>query len=115
MKPPKVATIGISNPADKSDKAMMIQGYEPWVYYQSVNLPLFESQVDGMFADSSMTGSSVMASKPLNDSPAKRFNESSSYKLRDQPLSQVAPKRYDPSNVFDYASHDENRNLQVQR
>jgi hypothetical protein len=86
-KHPKVATIGISNPADKSDKAWVIKGYELWVYYRSVNLPLFESQVDGMFADSPMTGSSASASKPLNDSPAKRFNESSSYELRDQPLS----------------------------
>ena len=39
-----------------------------------------------------------------------------SYELRDQPLSQVVPKMYDPSNVFDDASHDhENRNPQVQR
>ena len=27
MKHPKVTTIGISNPANKSDKAMMIKGY----------------------------------------------------------------------------------------
>ena len=105
----------IFNPADKSDKAMMIKGYEPWVYYRSVNLPLFESHVDGMFSDQPMTGSSAIASQPLSDSPAKRFNESSSYKLRDQPLSQVAPKMYDPSNVFDDVSHDENRNPQVQQ
>ncbi len=114
MKHPKVTTIGTSNPAHKSNKAWVIKGYEPWVHYQIVNLPLLESQVDGMFADSPMTGSSAIASKPLNDSPAKRFNESSSYKLRDQLLSQVAPKVYDPSNVFDDVSHDENRNPQVQ-
>ena len=93
----------------------VIKGYEPWVYYRSVNLPLFESQVDGMFADSPMTGSSAIASKPLNDLPSKRFNESSSYELRDQQLSQVVPKMYDPRHVFDCASHDENRNPQVQR
>ena len=75
MKHPKVTTIGISNPANKSDKAMMIKRYEPWVYYRSVNLPLFESQIDGMFADSPMTGSSAIASQPLNDSSAKRFND----------------------------------------
>ena len=61
-----------------------------------------------------MTGPSAIASQPLSDAPAKYFNELSSYKLRDQPLSQVAPKMYDPSNVFDDASHDENRNPQVQ-
>ena len=43
MKHPKVATIRTSNPADKSDKAWVIKGYEPWVHYRSVNLPLFES------------------------------------------------------------------------
>ncbi len=115
MKHPKVATIGISNPADKSDKAWVIKGYKPWVHYQSVNLPLFESQVDGMFTDSQMTGSSAIASNPLNVSPVKRFDESSLHELRDQPLSQVALKMDDPSNVFDDVSHDENRNPQVER
>ncbi len=114
MKHPKVATIRISKSADKSDKAMMIKGYEPWVYYQSVNLPLFESHVDGMFSDPPITGSSAIASQPLSNSPAKRFNESLSYKLRDQPLLQVVPKMYYPSNVFDDTSQDENRNPQVQ-
>ncbi len=80
-------------PAHKSDKAWLIKGYEPWVYYRSVNLPPLESQqFDGMFADPLMTGSSAIASKLLNDSSAKRFNELSSYKLRDQLLSQIAPK-----------------------
>ncbi len=51
MKHPKVTTIGISNSANKSDNAMMIKQYEPWAYYQSVNLPLFESHVYGMFSD----------------------------------------------------------------
>jgi hypothetical protein len=68
-----------------------------------------------MFADSPMTGSSAIASQPLNDSSAKRFNELPSYEPRDQQLSQVVPKMYDPSNVSDDASHDENRNPQVQR
>jgi hypothetical protein len=68
-----------------------------------------------MFADSPMTGSLAIASQPLNDSSAKRFNELPSYELRDQPLSQVVPKMYDPSNVFDDVSHDENRNPQVQQ
>ncbi len=57
MKHPKVTTIGNSNPANKSDKAMVIKEYEPWVYYRSVNLPLFESHVDGMFSDQPITGS----------------------------------------------------------
>ncbi len=52
MKHPKVESIGIHNPADKSDKAWITKGYKPWEYSQSVNLPLFESQVDGMLADS---------------------------------------------------------------
>jgi hypothetical protein len=80
------------------------------------NLPRLESQqVDGMFADQQMTGSSAIASKLLNDSPAKRFNESSSYKLCNQLLLQVAQKMYYPSNVFDNVSNDVNRNPQVQR
>ncbi len=111
---PKVPTIGTSNSAHKSDKAWLIKGYEPWVCYRSVNLPFFESQqVDRMFADPLTTGSSAI--KLLNDSPDKRFNKSSSYKLRDQQLSQNAPKIYDPSKVFDDVSHYENRNPQVQR
>ena len=88
MKHPTVESVGIQNPVDKSDKAWIIKGYEPWEHYRSVNLPLFESQVDGMFADCLMTGSSAIASQPLNDSSAKRFNELPSYELRDQPLSQ---------------------------
>ena len=115
MKHPTVESVGIQNPVDKSDKAWIIKGYKPWEHYRSVNLPLFESQVDGMFADCLMTGSSAIASQPLNDSSAKRFNELPSYELRDQPLSQVVPKMYDPSNVFDDASYDENRNPQVQQ
>jgi hypothetical protein len=75
MKHPKVAIIGTLNLADKSDKAFVIKGCEPWGYYQCVNLSLFESHVYGMFADSPMTGSSAIASKPLNDSPDKPFNE----------------------------------------
>jgi hypothetical protein len=79
MKHPNVPTIEISEPAKDSDKAWLKKGYEPWAYYRSVNLPLFESQqVDGIFADQPMTGPSAIASKLLNDSPAKRFNESSS-------------------------------------
>ncbi len=46
--------------------------------------------------------------------PAERVDESTLYKLLDQPLSQVVLKMYDPSNVFDDVSHDENRNIQVQ-
>jgi hypothetical protein len=68
-----------------------------------------------MFADSPMTGSSAIASQPLNDSSAKRFNELPSYELRDQQLLQVFPKMYDPSNVVADASHDENINPQVQQ
>ncbi len=67
MKHSTVTTIRISNPANKSDKAMMIKGYEPWVYYRSVNLPLFESHVNGIFSDQLMTGLSAIASQPLSD------------------------------------------------
>ena len=48
------------------------------------------------------------ASDLLNDSPANRFNESESQQLRDEPLPQVVTKLYDPSNVFDDVSNDEN-------
>ncbi len=68
-----------------------------------------------MFADSPMTGSSAIASQPLNDSSAKCFNELPSYELLDQPLQQVVPKMYYPSNVFAHASQDENRNPPVQQ
>ena len=54
------------------------------------------------------------ASDLLNDSPANRFNESESQKLCDEPLQQAVTKLYDPSNVFDGVSNDENRNSQVQ-
>ncbi len=76
MKHPNVPTIKTSEPAQDSNKAWLINGYNPWVYYQGVNLPFLESQqVDGMFADPQMTGSSAIASKLLNDLPAKLFNE----------------------------------------
>jgi hypothetical protein len=69
-----------------------------------------------MFADLQMTDLDppVNASKLPNDSPADRFNESVSYQLRDEALSQVVPKMYDPSNVLDDVIHDENRNPTVQ-
>ncbi len=78
-------------------------------------MPLYESQqVDVIFVDPPMTAPPAIASRLLNDSPAKRINESTSYKLRDQPLSQVAPNMYNPSNVSDDVSHDEDRNPQDQ-
>ena len=61
-----------------------------------------------------MIGLGLDASDLLNDSPANRFNESESQKLRDELLPQAATKLYDPSNVFDDVRHDENRNPQVQ-
>ena len=33
MKHPKVPTIVTSEPAQDSDEAWLIKGYEPWVYY----------------------------------------------------------------------------------
>jgi hypothetical protein len=42
MKHPNVPTIETSEPANDSDKAWLKKGYEPWVYYRSVNLPLLE-------------------------------------------------------------------------
>ncbi len=99
MKHPKVPTIVISEPAQDSDKAWLIKGYDSWEFYRETDSPLLESQqVNGMFADPPMTGSLAIASKLLNDSPAKRLNGSSSYKLQDQPLSQVVPRIYYPSN-----------------
>ena len=49
----------------------------------------------------------------LKDSPANRFNEQESQKLRDEPLPQAVTKLYYPS-IFDDVSNDENRNPQVQ-
>ncbi len=76
MKQPKVPTIVTSEPAHISYKAWFIKGYYSWEFYLETNLPLHESQqVDGMFADTPMTGPSAIASKLLNDSHANRFNE----------------------------------------
>ncbi len=79
MKHPKVPTIKTSEesePAEDFDKAWSIKGYKSWNFSRETNYPLYESQqVDGMFSDLPMTGSSAIASKLFNDSPAKRFNE----------------------------------------
>ena len=53
------------------------------------------------------------ASDLLIASPAYRFNESESQKLRDEPLPQAVTKLYDPSNFSDDVSNDENRNPQI--
>jgi hypothetical protein len=60
-----------------------------------------------------ITGPPTYASKLLNDSPANCFNDLILYQLRDETLSQVVPKIYDPSNFFDDVSH-ENKTPQVQ-
>ena len=70
--------------------------------------------VEGLNADQLMIDLGLDASDLLNDLPANRFNESKSQKLRDEPLQQVVPKLYYPSNVFDNVSNEENRNPQVQ-
>jgi hypothetical protein len=77
MKHPKVLTIVTSKPEQDSDKAWLIKGYNSREFYRETNLPLYETQQvhDGMFADPQMTGPLAIASKLLNDSPAKRFNE----------------------------------------
>jgi hypothetical protein len=107
MKHQKVQTIITPEPAHNSDKEWLIKVFDTWEFYRENNPPLHESQqVDGMFADPPMTGPPAIASKLLDDSPAKLFNESTLYKLRDQPLLQVVPKMYDSS--------DENRKPQVQ-
>ncbi len=78
----KVPTIVTSYPAHNSDKTWLIKGYDTWEFYRDANLPLYEfQQVNGMFADPQMTGPLAIASKPLNDSPAKLFNESILYKV----------------------------------
>ena len=84
-------------------------------FFSIVNQPLFESEkVEGCNADQLLIDLGLDTSDLLNDSPANRFNESESQKLRDEPLSQAVTKLQDPSNVFDDDSHDENRNPQVQ-
>ena len=36
--------IGNSFPAIQSDKAMILKGYDSWLFYQGVNQPLYESE-----------------------------------------------------------------------
>ena len=89
--------------------------YDSWDFFQEVNRPLFESETaNDCTANQLMIDLGLDASDLLIDSPANRFNESESQKLHDEPLPQVIPKLYDPSNVFDDVSNDENRNPQVQ-
>ena len=93
---------------------MRHQVYDSWDFYQEVNRPLFESEiVKDCNANQLMIDLGLDASDLLNDSPANRFNESESQKLRDEPLPQAVMKLYDPGNVFDGVSNDENRNPQV--
>ena len=109
--------IGNTNSAEQSDKAMIlpVKGYDSWEFFQAVNWPLYESEiVKDCHANQQMIDLCLDASDLLNDSPANRFNESESQKLRDEPLQQAVTKLYDPSNVFDGVSNDENRNPQVQ-
>ena len=65
--------VGNSPPAEQSDKAMM-NGYDSWDFYQCVNQPLYESQVNGLNADQLMIDLGLDASDLLDDSPANRFN-----------------------------------------
>ena len=60
-----------------------------------------------------MTNPRDGASQLLNDSPAKRFNESISQKQREELLTQIVSGVYDHSNVVDDAIQDENRNPYV--
>ena len=107
--------IGNSLLARQSDKARKQRMYDSWEFFQAVNWPLYESEiVKDCHANQQMIDLCLDASDLLNDSPANRFNESESQKLRDEPLPQAVTKLYDPSNVFDGVSNDENRNPQVQ-
>ena len=92
---------------------MILKGYDSWELYQGVNQPLYESGlVEGLNADQLIIDLGLDASDLLYDSPTNRFNELESQKLRDEPLPQAVTKLYDPSNVLDHVSHDENRNAQ---
>jgi hypothetical protein len=76
MKQQKQPKMESSHPADKSDEAWEIRGYDSWNFYREINLPLCDSQyANGLFADQLMTAPRVSASQDLNDSPTKRFNE----------------------------------------
>ena len=60
-----------------------------------------------------MTISRDAESQLLKVQPAKRFNESILQNQRDGPRQQDVSGAYDPRNVFNEASQDENRNPQV--
>ena len=99
LKHQQLLEIRTSSPADQLDKAMLLKRYDSRDFYQDVNMPLYESQlVNGLNADQQMIDLGLDASDLLNDSPANRFSESESQKHRDEPLPQVVPKLYDPSN-----------------
>ena len=70
-------------------------------------------EVSGPTANQLMIDLGLDASDLLIASPAYRFNESELQKLRDEPLPQAVTKLYDPSNVSDDVSNDENRNIQI--
>ena len=70
--------------ARQSDKAMRLQVYDSREFFQEVNRPLFESEiVNDCTANQLMIDLGLDASDLLNDSPANRFNEWESQKLRD--------------------------------
>ena len=79
MKHQHLLETGNSPPAEQSDKAMILKGYDSWEFYQGVNQPLHESElVERLNADQRMIELGLDASDLLNDSPANRFNESES-------------------------------------
>ena len=76
MKHQQLLEIGFSPPAEQSDKAMLLKGYDSWKFYKGVNQSLHESElVEELNTDQWMIDLRLDASDLLNNSPANRFNE----------------------------------------
>jgi hypothetical protein len=99
--------------ADRSDKAPATKGIDAWIFQGNNHVPRIALPVYRSSASQLMTNPRDGASQLLNDSPAKRFNESISQKQREELLTQIVSGVYDHSNVVDDAIQDENRNPYV--
>ena len=44
MKHEQLLEIGDPPPAEQADQAMILKGYDSWVFYQGVNQPLYKSE-----------------------------------------------------------------------
>ncbi len=105
----QVHIVDRSNEAQATKGVDARKGIDALEYYRGYNHVLNIAQpVNG--SPASQLISRDGASQLFNVPPANRFNESISQIHRKKSLQPIASGAYDPSNVLDDASQDENRN-----